>query len=270
MSVRTHRSYGTFGPASEELHREIPHDLATFAEPGEIITAQRALRPRVGNDAIDRALDVDHREVRVDRPGIGRARADATVGAQRRGGRVQVGPRQGLVREPGVSDESPGPGRVHDVATPERVDADQRLGDVGVPLVHARFWHAGRGRSPFSSQRWRSTLEGSASAAQALEKGERPLQKKCRNEGDRLIPEPVRLTPVPRAPSARHPSSPQKRAVADRKICRPSVSNVGYVLADPVPEISVPTIGGSLSRTLVAPARSVNFSLISQIAETSR
>ena len=119
-------------PAPEQLHRQVPHHVEAEGEAGEIRAAEASDPLSLGRDGVDRALHVHLGEVGVDGGRVRLLRRHAAALAKARRRRVRVGERELLVGEPAVGDEPAGSGGVQDVAAPERVDAEDGLGDVVV------------------------------------------------------------------------------------------------------------------------------------------
>ena len=117
---------------AHDFHGQGQHHFAAEAEPLQVCTAETANLLRAGEKELYRALDVDHGQVRREGRRIRLLRPNAAIGTQRRGRRMRVRARQRFVGEPAVGDEPARAGRVHDVAAPNRVDADQCVGNCRV------------------------------------------------------------------------------------------------------------------------------------------
>ena len=139
----------------------IGHRRAALTMVRELLRgAAQAAQPTPGRRHLsDRARQVDRGQVFVDGGRVDLPGRDAAAAAQARRRRVRVGLRQPLIREPGVGDEAAGTGGIHDIATPEGVDAQHRgrrharHRTASRSTLHMPGWFTGTARPASGSRR---------------------------------------------------------------------------------------------------------------------
>jgi hypothetical protein len=112
--------------AAQDLLHEVPHGGETDAQSFEVGAAQTTDFLSLRRHGVDGALDVHGGEIGVNGDFVGLFGGDTAGLAQlcRRG--MRVSRRQWFVGEPGIGNEAPGSRRIHDVAAPQSVNAQNR------------------------------------------------------------------------------------------------------------------------------------------------